>query len=110
MLTHRPHPLGRNRGIEGQVAGLVTRMEAEFVNCHVVDSPETSRITARHVIPEKSDDTLGVVALVEMDRQRQGHRAHDPFYRRALARTSARSTTGKSAGAVEDDKVPSSQR
>jgi hypothetical protein len=110
MVAHNPQTPGGNRDVEGQVAGLVTWVEIRLIDCDVINGQETSEITARHVIPGKSDDTLDVVALVDMDRQPRGHRSHGPAERRALVRTRDRRRSCKNAGAVEDDKVPSSQR
>src|ERR1035437_4612499 len=75
-----------------------------------IDGQQTSGITAYHVIPGKSDDTLDVVALVEMDGQPRGHPTHDRAHHRTPARARSRSPIGEKTGAVEDDKVPSFQR
>src|SRR5664279_3994504 len=110
MVAHNPQTPGGNGDVERQVARFVTWVEVRLIDWDAVDSQQTCEITARHVIPGKSDDTLDVVALVEMDRQPRGHRSHDPAERRALARTRDRRRSGKNVGAVEDDKVPSSLR
>src|ERR1035437_5336159 len=110
MVAHHPDTPGRNGDVEDQGAGFVTWVKGRLINCHVVDMQNTSGTTARHVTPGKSDDTLDVVALVEMDRQPRGYRTDDSAHRRALVRTRSRRRFGKNAGAVEDDKVPSLQR
>jgi hypothetical protein len=72
MVAHHPDPFNRNRDIKGQVAGSVTWIEVGLHDRDAIDSQETSDVTAHHVIPGESDDTLDVVALVEMDGQARG--------------------------------------
>src|SRR5450756_817147 len=110
MVAHHPDPFGRNRGIEGQVAGFVTRIEVGLLGGDAVDGQETSGITAHHVISGKSHDTLDIVALVEMDGQPRGYRTHYPAHRGTLARAKSPSRIGEGVSAVEDDKVPPLQR
>jgi hypothetical protein len=110
MVAHHPDMLGRNRDIEAGVAGLVTRIEERLLDRDVVDGQETIALTAHHVISGEPDDTLGALALVEIDAHHRGHRTPDPADRRTLLETSSGSTIGEGTSAVEDDTVPSLQR
>src|SRR5665648_1246548 len=105
MVAHHPDPLGWNRDIERQVAGLVTRIQIGLLHCDVVDGQETIGLTAHHVISGESHDALDVVAPVEVNGQHGGHRTPYPSRRRTLVGASSRSMIGEAPSAIEDDKV-----
>jgi hypothetical protein len=106
MVSIHPDRLDRIRDIEGEDAGLVTRIDVGLLGCDVVDRQETIGITAHHVISGKSDDTPDVVALVDMDGHQLGHRTQDPAHRGTVVGTSFRTMIGQGMSAIEDDKVP----
>src|SRR5450631_1371773 len=110
MVAHYPDAPGRDRDIEGEVAGPVTRIEVGLLDRDVVDGQETIALTAHHVISGEPDDTLDVVALVDIDGHYRGHRAQYPAHLGTLLGTSSGSTFGEGMRAIEDDKVPSLQR
>jgi hypothetical protein len=67
MVTHHPDPISRNGDVEGGVAGLVTREKVGLDDSGVVHGDEPGGVTADHVIPRDTDDTLDVVALVQVN-------------------------------------------
>jgi hypothetical protein len=80
VIAHHPDSPGRNRDVKGQIAGFVTRIEVRLLHRDIVDGQETTGITAHHVIPRESDDTLDVIALVQIDGDPRGHQTQEPAH------------------------------
>jgi len=93
MASHHSGPLGRNRDIRRQFAGLVTWTEVRLPGRAAGGRQKTSRVTARPVTPGQCGDRLDAVAVAGMGGRPRGHRPHYRA-RRALVRNRARSTIG----------------